>query len=226
MKRKLLVLVAMALFVFACGDKKAEDKVVKEEVKKEIVKAEVTIPVTVADFQEKAEGLIGKKVSVTGTVTHVCQHSGKKVFIINENPDVKIKIEAGKNIAKFEQELNGSDIEVIGFVKEFKIDEAYLANWEKKLKEGKKDIETHEGHDHAKDESKRVQTQADGTVKDHPKNDVKKENKKEDDCETEAKNKAEAIKKIEGYRKKIAEGTKGYLSFYSIVCESFKQIKE
>lgn len=232
MIRKFFALLVLFVFVFACGDKKGEDQVVKEGVKKETVKTEVIIPLTVANFQEKAEDLIGKKVSVSGTVVHVCQHSGKRLFITDENPDVKIKIEAGKNIAKFEQELNGSDIKVIGIVKEFKIDETYLANWEKELKEGKKDIETHEGHDHAKDKSKAdehkgVHTHADGTVHDHSKKDDKKENKDEN-CETEVKDNAEAFKKIAAFRKKIAEGTKGYQAFYSIECESFKvkKVKE
>jgi hypothetical protein len=226
MTKKIFALMVLLVFVLACADKKAEDKTAKEEVKKEVVKAEAVTPVAVADFEQKAEGLVEKKVSISGTVVHVCEHSGKNIFIVNENPEVKVKIVAGKNIAKFEQELNGTDVEFIGVVKEFKIDEAYLADWEKKLKEGKKDIETHEGHDHAKKvDEKATHTHADGTVHEGSEHD-KTEVKKEDNCETEAKDNAEAFKKIADYRKKIAEGTKGYLSFYSVECESFKKIKE
>ncbi|MCK7474993.1 MAG: hypothetical protein MZV49_18975 [Rhodopseudomonas palustris] len=59
-------------------------------------------------------GYVGKNISVEGKVVHVCTHSGKKLFITGENPDVRLYIQAGEEMPKFPMELLGSEIVVEG----------------------------------------------------------------------------------------------------------------
>jgi hypothetical protein len=57
---------------------------------------------------------LGKTISVEGKVVHVCTHSGKKLFITGENPDVMLYVQAGEEMPKFPMELLGSKIVVEG----------------------------------------------------------------------------------------------------------------
>ncbi len=141
--KKLLLFVIVAMLFVSCGK--------KEEAPKETPKKTETITkVTVENFKTKAVNLVNKKVQIEGTVLHVCTRTGKRCFIGGNNSDVKIKIEADEEIGTFPMELEGSTIVAIGKVTEFKVDEAYLDNWAKEVKEtkeeakGKKKIEADE----------------------------------------------------------------------------------
>lgn len=57
---------------------------------------------------------VGKDIIVEGKVVHVCTETGKKLFIVGENPDVRLYVAAGENISKFPMELLGSQIIVEG----------------------------------------------------------------------------------------------------------------
>ena len=57
---------------------------------------------------------VGKKISVEGKVVHVCTHSGKKLFITGDNPDVMLYVQAGEEMPKFPMELLGSEVVVEG----------------------------------------------------------------------------------------------------------------
>ncbi len=59
---------------------------------------------------------IGKNISVEGKVVHVCTHSGKKLFITGEDPNVKLYVQAGEEMPKFPAELLGSKIVVEGTI--------------------------------------------------------------------------------------------------------------
>jgi len=205
MNKKILVLLVVSVLFFACGNKDKSKQVTSDEVKQEKVKVEEAVKITVDDFKEKAESLVGKKVIIAGTVVHVCEHSGKRMHIINTDPDFRVKIESGKILKSFDKELNGSEVLVTGIVKEMKVDETFLANWEKELNEGKKETGTHDGDNHGKEE---------------------KVEEAEHDHDSEAQKKEDGLKKIENYRKKITESKKGYISLFSIECESFKVIEK
>ena len=76
-KNVLLILVAAA-FMWACdGQNAAKEEVTTQE---EVVVEEATA-LSLAEFQDKAEALVGKEVIIEGTVIHVCKHGGKKMFI-------------------------------------------------------------------------------------------------------------------------------------------------
>ncbi len=111
-KNVLLILVAAA-FMWACdGQNAAKEEVTTQE---EVVVEEATA-LSLAEFQDKAEALVGKEVIIEGTVIHVCKHGGKKMFITADDPDVRIKITTGEETASFDTELEGSYIKVHGIV--------------------------------------------------------------------------------------------------------------
>lgn len=64
---------------------------------------------------------IGKEVKVRGIVTHVCKHAGKKCFITGEDGKGSLQVMAEGKIKAFDQELIGSEIEVTGTVREYRM---------------------------------------------------------------------------------------------------------
>jgi len=75
-----------------------------------------TATLTPETFQENAEKMVGKEVGVKGMVIHVCRHGGKKMFLIGEDPDVRIKITASDKVSSFNTDLEGSIVMVNGIV--------------------------------------------------------------------------------------------------------------
>lgn len=67
-----------------------------------------------AELVDHPQEFVGKNISVEGKVVHVCMHSGKKMFIVGENPDIRLFITAGEDMPKFPTELLGSQIVVEG----------------------------------------------------------------------------------------------------------------
>jgi len=142
---------------------------------------EVTIPVSQV-FNE-ASRYVDRLVAVEGMVIHVCRESGKRLFLGEE----QFKVLASDKIGKFKVTLEGSDIRAAGYIREEKIDENYLDDWEKELSAGakvqvKEAVHTHEAEARGEDENA-ISTQ---------------------------------LKQIQGYRDQIAASEKGYLSFYSL----------
>lgn len=114
--KKNTLLIIVAFLMFACGQqvKKQESKVV--EVKKEAV------ALSVDQVLEKAVELSDKEVVVKGTVMHVCQHGGQRCFLMGSNEDITIRVEAGEKIGAFDQEQMGSELQIVGVLKEVKTD--------------------------------------------------------------------------------------------------------
>lgn len=115
--------------------------------------------VSINDFNENAEKYVDQKIRLEGMVVHVCKHGGKRMFIIGDNPDERVKITKGENMASFKPEMEGSDVVVEGIVHVQRVDEAYLDQWEKdvkaNLKESDKKIHTgEEGHEEKEGEMK------------------------------------------------------------------------
>lgn len=109
--------------------------------------------VDVVSLLENAAEYDGKEVMITGTVTHVCKHSGKRLHLMAADEKTKIRIESGE-IGQFERELEGSDIVAKGVFRREVIDEEYLAKWADELgKEG--DHKSHEEQEEEKGKMKR-----------------------------------------------------------------------
>ena len=85
------------------------------------------------NFQEFAAANIGKEVEIKGMVVHVCRHGGKKLFIIGEDPDKRVKITTSEKVNVFEPELEGSTIFVKGIIEP--IEEEAVPEAEKKAED-------------------------------------------------------------------------------------------
>ncbi|MCF8231361.1 MAG: hypothetical protein K9J27_04160 [Bacteroidales bacterium] len=153
-----------------------------------------TPEININDFEQKAGEYVGQEVHMEGMVVHVCKHGGKRMFITGDNPDVRVKITKGENMASFKPELEGSDVAVEGVVRVREVSETYLDKWEKDvkadMKESKQKIHTgEEGHEEHEGEKK------------------------------------ETLMKIKNMRKQLKESDKDVLSFYSLECKDYKEIK-
>jgi hypothetical protein len=84
---------------------------------------------------------VNKEIVISGTVSHVCKMDGKKMFLFGANADSTIRITTGPNLAYFDVALEGNEVEIVGVVKELRIDEAYLAQMEEDLAKGSREKE-------------------------------------------------------------------------------------
>ncbi|RLD87794.1 MAG: hypothetical protein DRJ09_09595 [Bacteroidetes bacterium] len=151
--------------------------------------------IELSNFNKKAADFVGKTIRLQGIVDHVCEHDGKKMFLVDESSDARVKIVPNENMAAFTQDLIGETVEVTGIVKEFRLDEDYLIEMEEKVKsESNEESEIHMG---------------DGEHKD----------KKEEH------NTKDKMKQINNLRQKLKDSGNDHLSFYSVEATSFKIIK-
>lgn len=121
------------LFVWSCTSSTSKQE--SETATAEVVAQEIAI-INVESLLEGAEAYDGKEVKVTGTVTHVCKHSGKRLHLLGSDQKTMVRLEAG-DIGQFERELEGSEIVAKGIFRREVIDEEYLAKWADELgKEG------------------------------------------------------------------------------------------
>lgn len=164
--------------------------------------ADSNLSVTVDSFLASPDTWAGKEIVLTGTVSHVCKHSGKKLFLFGSNPEKTIKVNAGENIPTFDIKFEGSDIEIAGVVVEDdKIDATYLNEWEAEIKEsiGDKDQKV------CNAESSAIAGQAnpDSTVA-----------------------AADPYAKVKEFRAKLEKSGKPYIPIYAIDVISLKEIKK
>jgi hypothetical protein len=108
MIRRFFSLFILTFFIYSCGNTGKKEVTSKAEGSSETSKVEF------ASLIENPENYIGKTISVEGKVVHVCIHSGKKLFLTGENPDVRLYVQAGEEMPKFPMELLGSEIVVEG----------------------------------------------------------------------------------------------------------------
>lgn len=126
MKRHFLL--SFVLLVFICISCNQSDK----------ESAGTTNPDTarlyVATFDTTAYHSVDKPVIIEGTVLHTCKHGGKRMFLADGNDSVTVEITTGPDIPKFDESLIGSRVKVTGILKEERIDEKYLNEWEAEVK--------------------------------------------------------------------------------------------
>ena len=180
MKKVLLSLstLLIAVFMIACGSK--------------------STTITVESFKDQAPSLVDKQVTITGVAKHICQHSGRKLFLAeSEDGETMVKVFTGKDMDPFDKTTIGKTYTVNGIVKISQtIDNAYLDDWEKEVKESIEKGEVEE--EHCGTESKANGIEAD----------VNTENPQ--------------LAQIAAMRKKIAENGGNPLVFYHIECTSYE----
>ena len=113
--KKFVVLSLLVLVIFSCGNQKTKKQNANEANQEVVV-------LTVDDLYQQAADLTDKEVTVKGTVMHVCEHGGQRCFIMGSNEDINIRIEAGEKIGAFSVESMGSDLEIVGVLREVKSD--------------------------------------------------------------------------------------------------------
>ena len=188
MKTKLMM---AALFVAACftmmscggGKKQAQNA---EEV-----------AMSIDEVMEKAADLVEQTVVIEGVCTHTCSHGAKKMFLVGSDDSKTLRIEAGE-LGAFDTKVVNNVVTVKGTLKEERIDEAYLQDWEARVK--------------AQTEEKHGNGDGEGGC------DTEKNARGETANSTEG--------RIADFRAKIAaekEATgKEYLSFYHVVANSYE----
>ncbi len=107
---------------------------------------------TIDNFETMAGDLIGKPVVLIGTVNHVCEHGGQKMFLVEEGSEASIKVVPNESMAAFNTNLKGSKIQVEGIIEALIIDEEYLMTWESELASADKEGEG-DGHGVGKGEA-------------------------------------------------------------------------
>lgn len=141
--KKLFLFLFIPLFFVSCTNQSS-----KESDNSDASTQSVIAEVNIHDLLADSEAFLGKKISIKGTVEHVCEHGGKKMFVFGESPEDRIKIIPDQNMNSFEIELEGSDILIQGLlIEELRVDEEYLAKREKELSsaDSKKSQEELEG---------------------------------------------------------------------------------
>jgi hypothetical protein len=110
MIRRIFSFVLIAAFISSCGNSG------KKEVSSKAKGSGPSVKVEFASLIENPDNYVGKNIIVEGKVVHVCTVTGKKMFIVGENPDIRLYVAAGENISKFPMELLGSEVIVEGLI--------------------------------------------------------------------------------------------------------------
>ena len=189
MKTKLMMAVAMFAACFmmvSCGNAKKQSQSAEQVA---------TVAMSIDEVMAKAADLVEQSVTIEGVCTHTCSHGAKKMFLVGSDDSKTLRIEAGE-LGAFDTKVVNQVVTVKGILKEERIDEAYLVDWENRLKA---QTEEHHGNGEGGCDT-------------------------EKNARGETANTAEG--RISDFRTKIAAEKaatgKEYLSFYHVVAESYE----
>jgi hypothetical protein len=110
MIRRFLSLAMVSAILLSCGN--SGNKAVSSKT----AVSDVADKIEFASLIANPDSYVGKNISVEGKVVHVCTETGKKMYIVGENPDIRLYVAAGENIPKFPMELLGSNVTVEGMI--------------------------------------------------------------------------------------------------------------
>lgn len=133
MLKKVFGVFVIFAFLYSCGTNQKEAENSTEKI-------------TVENLMASIDNYIDKDLIVSGTVSHVCAHGGKRLFLIGENPDIAIKVIPNDEIGVFTKDIEGSLINIYGKVKELRIDDAYITDMEKEMSAGVESEAAHDGN--------------------------------------------------------------------------------
>jgi hypothetical protein len=201
--KKMMFMAIVALAFVACNSQSKEKKTDEKNAE--------TTTLTVDQFFEKGEALLGKEITIKGTIDHVCAHGGKKMFIQGSTPENRLRINAGDDIASFDVAFEGSTMQVTGKADMLKMDSAYLANWEQELIEGshEKGSGTGDGTGHGEGQEE------EGHEHDHSSHGE----------QADMGEHIPGMEKVKKYQEEIATNGKGYIPIYSLTAKKVKELK-
>lgn len=113
--KKTIFLIVISCLIFSCGNKKQSEGEVY----------------ALDNLLEVADGLVDRPVNVRGHVTHTCVHSGKRCFIVGENENITMRVEATGEIESFSKELVGAELQISGILREKRLTKEYIDQMEK-----------------------------------------------------------------------------------------------
>lgn len=122
-------LAALTLIGTSCGNKQQKNADASETTTEQSASSALEIDSLLAN----AEKLANTEVTIEGVCTHTCKHGAKKIFLMGSDDTQTIRVEAGV-LGAFDPKCVNSIVRVTGTLKEQRIDEAYLQNWEAQLK--------------------------------------------------------------------------------------------
>ena len=122
-----IAIVAMTFIGTSCGNK--QQKSASEATTEQSASSALEIDSLLAN----AESLAGQEVTIEGVCTHTCKHGAKKIFLMGSDDTQTIRVEAAK-LGSFDTKCVNSIVRVTGTLKEQRVDEAYLQQWESRLK--------------------------------------------------------------------------------------------
>lgn len=128
--KKLMYLMPLVLFVFLltnCNNGTGTD----EGTGNDTLATDTLAMINIADFEKVANEYTGKEIQIEGTVTHICRHSGKALYIMDDNSLYSVQISASENLAEFDTLMEGKRVIITGTVDLFVVDSAYIAEKEK-----------------------------------------------------------------------------------------------
>jgi hypothetical protein len=118
MKRQLNVL----LIIFAAANLFLLNNIQAQDAKSQVYSVEEII--------EKAPTLVGQTVSVKGNVQHICERSGRKLFLETTDGKRTFRFNAGKKIDKFDENAIERTVIATGIVAEQRVTIEDLNNQE------------------------------------------------------------------------------------------------
>ncbi|MDR2130123.1 MAG: hypothetical protein LBP56_02970 [Odoribacteraceae bacterium] len=135
--KTLVLSMAILISMAACKNKKQQDAPASQATTTGAAVLSAPAAYALDSLLLVAGKLVNQRVSVQGTVTHTCKHSGKRCFIVGASGKASLRVEATGEIGGFNRELVGSAIEVTGIVKERRLTAAFLEQQEKEVNEQK-----------------------------------------------------------------------------------------
>lgn len=108
--KNLIVFASLLAILVSCNQEAKKSTDAEPAKKEEITVKELTVSEVLAAPAKYKDA----DATITGMVIHVCKHGGQKLFIIEENPDERLKVIVGDGIAEFDVALEGSTVEFTG----------------------------------------------------------------------------------------------------------------
>ncbi len=140
MKTKHYLIALVALLAVSCIGAGNSNQTSTSEAQQQ-TKAEIKT-YSLEELLEVASTLVDEKVTIKANVTHTCKHSGRRCFVTGDNPNVSFRVEAaGSRLGGFNRELVGSELAITGILREKRLTQEYIDQWEEQVKEkeGKED---------------------------------------------------------------------------------------
>lgn len=116
------IVAVMAVAMAACGSKQQNNA----------AQEEATV-MNVDQLLADPSGLVDSTVTFEGVCSHTCKHGATKMFLIGTDDSKTIRVEACE-LGAFDAKVIHQPVTVTGILREQRIDEEYLAQWEEQVK--------------------------------------------------------------------------------------------